>query len=92
MAGPGLPAAGRSVQDVGAKRLGGGSFRELQPAIKGATHSGFDQILENPDCDALPCDAVRHLAKPAHGRRRRLLAGVRQVNGWPRWSTGWFLS
>lgn len=80
MAGAALPAAGLSVQDVEAKRPGGGRSRELQPAIQGATHAGFDQILENPGGDALPFDAVWHLAKPADGRRGRLLAGIRRVN------------
>lgn len=80
MAGAGLPATDLSVQDVEAQRPGGGSVGELQPAIQGATHAGFDQILENPEGDALPFDAVWHLAKPADGRRGRLLAGIRWVN------------
>ena len=80
MAGAGLPATGLSVKDVEAQRPGGGSFRGLQPAIKGATHAGFDQILENPEGDALPIDAVWHRPIPADGRRGRLLAGIRWVN------------
>ena len=44
MACAGLPAVGFSVQNVEAKRLGGGNFRELRPAIQGATPAGLDQI------------------------------------------------
>jgi hypothetical protein len=72
MACAGLPAVGYSVQDVEAKRLGGGSFRQLQPAIKWATPSGLDQIPKIRR--STPCASTESGAWP------RLLAGVRQVN------------
>ena len=80
MAGAGLLAVGPSVRNVEAMRPGGGSSNELQQPIQGAPSTGFDQIRENPQGDALPFDEDWHLTNPADSSRGRVGAEIPQFN------------